>query len=407
MQDQSSFIELDDFRGEVRGWLEANFPVSLRGHNPSDTPLDKPGSPQDGVMDRWRKALAGKGWTAPTWPVKYGGGGLSRAQAWILHEEMDRIGAFNPADIGRGIAMVGPTILDYGTEAQKQAHIPPIVRGDFCWCVGYSEPGAGSDLASLRMKCEDMGDHWLINGSKIWTSGAQHSDWCGALVRTDPTVKKHDGISFVLINMRQPGVETRPIKLIAGPSRFSETFFTNAVASKDSMLGEINKGWTVGKRLLQHERASQITEKTGTSANNSPSIESLAKRYLGQDATGRIAAPELRARINRHLMDVRAHSLTLARAATDAKGNAGPSNAASVLKNSATAIAQTKAELAIEIMGFQGLGWEGAEFSDVERSAVRNWLNSKSKSILGGTTEIQYNIISKKILGLPDMTRSA
>ncbi|MEJ0065823.1 MAG: acyl-CoA dehydrogenase family protein, partial [Caulobacteraceae bacterium] len=181
-----------------------------------------------------------KGWTAPTWPTQYGGGGLTPAQGRIVQQEMARAGAYHPAAFGMGITMIGPTIMDYGTEEQKAKHLPPIIRGDVQWCVGYSEPNAGSDLASLMTKCEDKGDHWLINGQKIWTSGAQYSDWCGCLVRTDFAAKKHDGISFMLLSMRQPGVETRPIKLISGASPFCETFFADARCEKDEMLGPIN-----------------------------------------------------------------------------------------------------------------------------------------------------------------------
>ena len=255
MADSAENLGLDAFRAEARTWLEANFPSSLKRGGAGG--IDESGDKPTGDLLLWRQRIGAKGWATPTWPAQYGGGGLSTAEARVLSQEMARAGAFNPMVRGMGITMIGPTILDYGTEEQKQKHIPPIVRGDVQWCVGYSEPGAGSDLASLQTKCEDKGDHWLINGSKIWTSGAQYSDWCGCLVRTDFTAKKHDGISFILLDMRQKGVETRPIKLIAGASPFCETFFTDAKAAKDDMLGPLNGGWTVGKRLLQHERASQ------------------------------------------------------------------------------------------------------------------------------------------------------
>jgi alkylation response protein AidB-like acyl-CoA dehydrogenase len=318
---------------------------------------------------------------------------------------MSRAGAFNPLMFGMGITMIGPTILDYGTENQKRCHIPPIVRGDVRWCVGYSEPNAGSDLASLQTKCEDAGDHWRINGQKIWTSGAQYSDWCGALVRTD-TSTKHDGISFMLINMRQPAVETRPIRLIAGASPFCETFFTDARAEKDDMLGDINKGWTVGKRLLQHERSSQTGAPPTGGARAAP-LQEMAKSYVGVDDVGRLADKDLRTRITRHLIDSRAHALTLARAQAEAKGGSvNPSNAASVLKNSATNVAQTRSELTLEIMGGRGKGWEGEGFSDEQIAAVRGWLSGRAISIYGGSAEIQNNIISKRILGLPDLTNS-
>ncbi|MGH6955371.1 MAG: acyl-CoA dehydrogenase family protein [Caulobacteraceae bacterium] len=405
MADSSGDIELDGFRAEARAWLEENFPKSLRAAGGLANPLMEDG-PFEGDLKLWKERVGKKGWGAPTWPTQYGGGGLSQAHARVLQQEMGRIGAFNPLMQGMGITMIGPTILDYGTEEQKQRHIPPIVRGEVRWCVGYSEPNAGSDLASLQTRCEDKGDHWEVNGQKIWTSGAQYSDWCGCLVRTDPKAKKHEGISFLLVDMRQKAVETRPIKLMAGPSPFCETFFTAATARKDDLLGELNKGWTVGKRLLQHERASQTGAPAAGGGARGASLQDMAKRYLGVDEKGRIAQPELRTRIVSHLMDAKAHGLTLARAVAESKGNAGPSNAASVLKNSATFVAQARAELTLEIMGSQGLGWEGETFSADELSSVRGWLSGKAMSIYGGSFEIQNNIVSKRILGLPDTTQS-
>ena len=344
--------------------------------------------------------MADKGWGAPTWPTQYGGGGLSGAQARIVQQEIDRAGAYNPM-MGMGTSMFGPTLLEYGTEEQKQRHIPPIVRGELRWCQGYSEPGAGSDLASLSTKCVDMGDHWQIDGSKIWTSGAQYADWCFCLVRTD-TSKKHEGISFVLINMHQPGVETRPIKLIAGSSPFCETFFTAARAEKDDMVGPLNGGWTVGKRLLQHERSGQ----GGGRMMQGADVVSLAKQYVGVDAKGRIADSDLRSRLARHQIDAKAHALTIQRAMNEAKGNINPSATTSVMKNSGTWIGQEKAELTLEIMGSQGLGWDGDAYTKDEREAVRTWLSGKATTIFGGSQEIQSNIVSKRILGLPDTTQN-
>ena len=404
MADFGADVELETFRGEARAWLEANFPASLRGKAGEAMNLMEGGTPA-GELATWRKRLADKGWTTPTWPTEYGGGGLSVLQARVLQQEMDKVGAFNPIhSVGMGITMIGPTILDYGTPEQKKRHIPPIVKGEVRWCVGYSEPGAGSDLASLTTKCEDAGDHWKVNGQKIWTSGAQYADWCGALVRTD-TSKKHEGISFLLIDMHQPAIETRPIKLIAGASPFCETFFTDARAAKDDMLSDINKGWSVGKRLLQHERASQ-TGAGGMGGGRSTPLQDVAKSYVGADEAGRIADSDLRTRVARHLMDSKAHNLTIARAMAEARGNANPGNAASVLKNSATNVAQTRSELTLEIMGHQGLGWEGDDFTTDELQTVRGWLSGKAMSIYGGSAEIQNNIISKRILGLPDATQS-
>jgi alkylation response protein AidB-like acyl-CoA dehydrogenase len=389
--------ELDAFRAEARDWLEANFPKSLAF---SETAMIPGGEKPSGDALLWKQRMADKGWGAPTWPTQYGGGGLSGPQARVLQQEMDRIGAYNPV-AGMGTSMFGPTLLEYGTEDQKQRHIPPIVRGELRWCQGYSEPGAGSDLASLQTRLEDRGDHWVVNGQKIWTSGAQWADWCFCLVRTD-TTKKHEGISFVLINMRQPGVETRPIRLIAGNSPFCETFFTDARVEKNDMVGPLNGGWTIGKRLLQHERSGQ----GGGRMMQGPSVVELAKRYVGLDETGRLADADLRTRIAKHQIDAKAHALTLKRAADEAKGNLNPSATTSVMKNSGTWIGQEKAELTIEILGAQGLGWDGDAFTKEERDAVRAWLSGKATTIFGGSQEIQSNIVSKRILGLPDTTQN-
>ena len=403
MADSAENLAVDAFRAEARAWLEANFPASLKGRGPGG---GEDGAKPSGDLLLWRQRIGAKGWAAPTWPAQYGGGGLSVADSRILQQEMAKVGAFNPfISEGMGLTMIGPTILDYGTEAQKQKHIPPIVRGEVRWCVGYSEPGAGSDLASLTTKCEDKGDHYLINGQKIWTSGAQWSDWCGCLVRTD-TRTKHDGISFLLIDMHQPQIETRPIMLIAGASPFCETFFTDATAPKDALLGELNKGWSVGKRLLQHERASQTGAPGGGGGRQTP-LQDLAKQYVDVDDKGRIADTDLRTRLTHHLMDAKAHNLTLGRVMAESRNSNSPSLTASILKNSATNVAQTRVELTLEFMGNRGLGWEGDYFAPEEIETVRGWLFGKAMSIYGGSFEIQNNIISKRILGLPDNTQSS
>jgi alkylation response protein AidB-like acyl-CoA dehydrogenase len=301
-----------------------------------------------------------------------------------------------------GTSMFGPTLLEYGTEAQKQRHIPPIVRGETRWCQGYSEPGAGSDLASLQTKCEDKGDHYLINGQKIWTSGAQYADWCFCLVRTD-TTKKHEGISFILIDMLTPGVETRPIKLIAGSSPFCETFFTDVRVPKENLVGPLNGGWTVGKRLLQFERQGQGANSGGANRRGEDRpLEVMARDYVGVDSAGRVSDQDLRARIAANQIDAKAMALTVQRVAAEARGANSPSAATSVMKNAQVGVAQTRMELGIEIMGNRAFGWEGAGFSEDECNWVRNWLSGKAMSIYGGSNEVQSNIVAKRILGLPD-----
>jgi len=398
--------ELDEFRTEARSWLAENFPPSLAGRGAALMGAETIDSRESDALV-WAKRLGAKGWATPTWPAEYGGGGLTQLDAEVLNEELNRIGAFNPLvrTTGMGITMVGPTILEYGTEDQKQRHIPRICRGEVFWALGYSEPNAGSDLASLSMKAEDVGDHWVVNGQKTWTSGADHAQWIGVLVRTDFEVAKRDGISFLMIDMDQPGIETRPILLIGGASQFCETFFNDARAEKDEMLGDLNAGWTVGKRLLQHERASQTGATSGTGGGKRKPLREVAKDYVGVDANGRLADPDLRSRLTAHMMDAKAHSLTIARITAEARGNAKVSAAASILKNAASTIAQERAELTVELMGHSGLGWEGEGFSQDELDAVRNWLSGKAMSIYGGSFEIQNNIIAKNILGLPENTQ--
>ena len=395
--------DIDAFRTEAREWMEANYPAELR--NGGDVPMTEAmmGQKPSAAATLWRKRVGEKGWGVPTWPKAYGGGGLSPAEARVVQQEMGRIGANNPIQ-GMGVMMFGPTLLEYGTEAQKQQHIPSIVRGDLQWCQGFSEPGAGSDLASLSTKCEDKGDHYLINGSKIWTSGGQFAQWCFCLVRTDST-KKHEGISFILIDMATPGVEVRPIQLISGNSPFCETFFTDVKVPKENLVGPLNGGWTIAKRLLQFERNSLSGGGGGAAMRmmfGAGSLDAMAKKYVGTDDKGRIADGDLRSRLTQHMMDAKAFTLTLMRAAAESKGNASPSAATSIMKNAGTKVGQDRAELTLEIMGSQGLGWEGEDFAAEELSAVRGWLGGKATTIYGGSQEIQSNIISKRILGLPD-----
>ena len=387
------------FREDVRAWIKINFPSSLVGNDPTVAGYT---AELESDHDLWRQRLADKGWGAPTWPKQYGGAGLSQREERIITNELSNVGAFNPIPsiALMGVTMVGPTILDYGTEDQKLRHLIPIARGELKWCVGLSEPGAGSDLASLRTRAVDNGDNYVINGSKIWTSGAHQSQWCGAVVRTDPDAKKRNGISFIMLSMDQSGVDPRPIKLISGASAFCETFFNDAIAEKSDLLGDLNDGWSVVKRLLQHERQSQIGER-GAGAR-SERMQDIARRYIGLNGNGKLNDIDLRQRLANHLMDRQAHSLTLARVAAEAKGNVEVSAAASILKNSATHVSQTRADLTLEIMGDQGLGWEGDAFDPNELETVRSWLYGMATSIAGGSFEIQYNIISKNILGLPE-----
>jgi len=394
--------EIDTFRAEVRDWLDSNFPKSL-AHDTATQLAKLQARPETAEAKAWREALGRKGWGTPTWPKDVGGGGLTRAQASVLAEEMAKVGAKNPIG-GMGVAFFGPTLMEYGSEALKKEHMPGIVMGDVWWCQGYLEPGAGSDLAGLQTRAEDMGDHFLVNGSKVWTSGAQHADRCYCLVRTD-TAKKHEGISFLLIDMKAPGVEVRPILLINGTSPFCETFFTNVKVPKDQLFGPLNGGWTVAKRLMQFERDSIAGSLGGGNIGQTvamPTIPEAAKTHIGVDGQGRLADSDLRRRITDHLMENRAFQLTMKRAADDARASNGPSNTAAIMKYAGAKIAQERNELMIEAFGHQGLGWDGEGFSEQELASMRTMLRSKANSIEGGTSEINLNIVAKRVLGLPD-----
>ncbi|HLZ83927.1 MAG TPA: acyl-CoA dehydrogenase family protein [Caulobacteraceae bacterium] len=394
--------EVEAFRAEARDWLAANFPPALRA-DPAAQLAPATGGTATPEAALWSRRMGEKGWGTPTWPAAYGGGGLTPEQARALAEEMAAVGARNPIG-GMGVMMFGPTLLEVGTEDQKRRHIPPIVRGEIRWCQGYSEPGAGSDLASLQTRCEDKGDHWLINGQKVWTSGANLADWCFCLVRTDPA-RKHDGISFMLIDMRTPGVETRPIRLINGASPFCETFFTDVKVPKENLMGPLNGGWTIAKRLLQFEREN-ISASLG--AGGSPAlgqtggVDALALERRGTTPDGRLAAADLRRRLAEHRIDARAFQLTTRRASLEASANQGPTAATSIMKYAGAKIAQDRAELAVEAMGGDGLGWEGENFAAADLALTRAWLRSKANSIEGGTSEINLNVVAKRVLGLPD-----
>jgi alkylation response protein AidB-like acyl-CoA dehydrogenase len=390
--------ELDAFRERARAWLVENFPPSLKGSMTAFVAEVAEDRAED--VARWREAMADTGWGVPSWPTRYGGGGLTPAEAGVLREEMARIGAWNPIG-GMGVMMFGPTLLEYGTEAQKARHLPPITRGELRWCQGFSEPGAGSDLAGLSTRAEDKGDHFLVNGQKIWTSGANLADWCFCLVRTDPT-RKHEGISFLLIDMRTLGVETRPIRLISGASPFCETFFTDVVVPKENLVGPLNAGWGIAKRLLQHERSGIAAAAQTQRAEARAQLPELAKEYAGEDEDGRVDMSDLRERIIAFETDLRAFQLTIARSAASTRARQGPTATASVLKNVGSFVRRDGAELTSEAMGVHGLGWEGDPFTDEEIAAVRNLFASKAGGIAGGSQEIQYNIIAKRILELPD-----
>jgi len=355
----------------------------------------------------WLERMAAKGWTCPTWPTEYGGGGLNKEQAIILAQELARINA-RPALTSFGISMLGPVLLEYATHEQKMEHIPKIVRGEIRWCQGYSEPGSGSDLASLSTKAELQGDYYLINGAKVWTSYADKADWIFCLVRTDFDVPKHSGISFILFDMASAGVSTKPIALISGSSPFFETFFDNVKVPAGNLVGRLNEGWTIAKRLLQHERtmisgfglSSGQSDRGGTTSVVS-SLEGAAMHYRGD--TDKLSDPVLRDQIAQFKIDSDAFAYTSQRSVEESKQGQGPNATSSMLKNYGCELNKRRYELMLQSLGSQALGWEGEGFSADELQVTREWLRSKANSIEGGTSEVQLNVIAKRVLGLPDM----
>ena len=391
--------DLEQFRKEVGAWLQANCPDSQR--QPM-TPEDQYWGGRRGQFPSedaklWFERMRDKGWTTPEWPTEYGGGGLSPHQARLLKEEMKAIHARTPL-YGIGIWMLGPAVLEFGNEAQKKQHIRAIVNGEIRWAQGYSEPGAGSDLASLQCKAEDMGDHFLVNGSKIWTTAADRCDWIFCLVRTDPNVKQQEGISFLLMDMDDPGVSTSPIPLISGESEFCQTFFDNVKVPKENLMGELNKGWSVAKALLVHER--KLMAEMGSDSPRHALEPNVAAREYLEFEDGKIANAQLRNDLVEYDMLMLAVGLTHFRTFEE-RAQGIRSAAPMVMKYVGTEAQKTKSEVLLAIMGSQGLGWEGDGFSDVEIDTLRLWAMSKAMTIAGGSSEIQLNLIAQKVLELP------
>jgi alkylation response protein AidB-like acyl-CoA dehydrogenase len=389
-------FEIAEFRHNTRLWLEAHCPSDMR--KPMTHEDDSVWAGRNGKLSvpqqQWLEAMASRGWTVPTWPTEYGGGGLSNAEAKVLAQEMSALGC-RPPLMSFGIWMLGPALLKFGSEAQKLEHLPKIASGEIRWCQGYSEPNAGSDLASLASRAEDRGDHFIVNGQKIWTSYADKADWIFCLVRTD-TAKKHTGISFVLFDMTTPGVSTKPIQLISGKSPFCETFFDNVRVEKTNLVGPLNGGWDVAKYLLTHER-----EMIGAMGESelSQSLLQIAFAAAGRDDQRRLANPQLRAQIAEFDMDEAAFHATLERFGELAKARQAHPAMSSMLKYYGSELNKRRWELIMSAAGTDALEWESdrSKHGDLARA----WLRTKGNSIEGGTSEVQLNVIAKRILELP------
>lgn len=397
--------DLEEFRASVRSWLEENAPKSIRGKlmDPASaywggkkTPLPFP------EAKVWLDMMAQKGWTVPFWPKEYGGGGLNKEENKIFNQEMARL-ELPPPLTGFGITMIGPTVLQYGTEEQKKKYIGEIVRGEIRWCQGYSEPNAGSDLANIQTKAVVDGDDYILNGQKIWTSYGDLADWMFLLVRTDPGVKKQVGITFLLLDMETKGVEVRPIKLISGNSPFCEVFFEDVRVPQKNVLNRVNGGWEVAKALLGHERtmiANAFGGRVAPEKAENP-MDTAARKYIGL-RDGKVADPVTRDRIAQNQMDESCFLLTVQRNSDSIKAGHRPGPETSIFKVYGTELNQRRMELMLSILGPECLGWEGAGFEQAELDLCRVWLRSRGNTLEGGTSEIQLNIIAKQVLGLPD-----
>lgn len=380
------------FRSEIHAWLDENCPAACRG--PGDVPGGGTKSPMSDDQRLWLDRCAAEGLTVPNWDTQYGGAGFSKEQWVIMLEEMRSLQIRSPV-AGMGVSMLGPTLLEFGSEEQKLRHLPRIARGEVWWCQGYSEPGSGSDLASLQTRAESEGDHYIVNGQKIWTSGANFADWIFCLVRTNPDAPKHEGISFLLFSMNQPGVTVRPIRLISGASPFCETFFDNAIAQREDLVSNENEGWTVAKRLLQHERSGMLSLASGGNREVGMDLPELFSHY------DESADPAIRERMLQNLINTDAMKLTQRRTVEESEGNT-PGPATSIFKYYGANLAKDRAELQIAMLGTNGVGQDSSAASGQELGMTRNWLGGKARSIAGGSNEVQLNIIAKRVLGLPD-----
>ena len=373
-----------EFRMEVRNWLEANLPVALRGRTARPPPAE---------LMPWYQTLSRKGWIAPHWPKQYGGMGATLNEQVIMTEELARISA--PHLPVQGLNHIGPILMEFGTQAQKARHLPPIIAGTLIWAQGYSEPGAGSDLASLSTRATLQGDRFVVKGQKVWTTWAHYADWIYVLVRTDPQAQpRHAGISFLLIDLHSPGIKVRPIKTIAGDDEFSEVFFDDVIVPAENLVGKLNDGWRIANALLGHERL-------GTS-NPQFALAILERIKTMARASGIIADPAFQDRLAAASINVTALSAMFSHAVelTNHAQSLGPE--ASVIKIFGSELLQSLNELLIEAAGGHAAAEEPitTNFGTVDVTA--SFLTSRRATIYGGSSEIQRNVLARRVLNLPN-----
>jgi alkylation response protein AidB-like acyl-CoA dehydrogenase len=379
------------FRQAVRAFIAEALPPKLKAKAEIEAHFE-----HDEVME-WHRILARKGWAAPHWPVEYGGPGLDATSRFILHEELEL--ASTPALSPFGLVMVGPAIIQFGTDEQKRRFLPKILSGEEVWCQGYSEPNAGSDLASLKMRADDAGDAFVVNGQKTWTTYAQYANWIFCLVRTDPAAKKQAGISFLLIDLKSPGVTVKPFLTIGGTPAFSETWFDNVRVPKQNLVGPLDGGWTVAKALLGHERT--LIAAVGTIGRTIRTCKRIAAATRFADRP-LLDDPAMRGKLAR--LEVRHRSLEMAnwRALAGAQLGRAPGPESSILKIRGAELLQQAYELAMELMGHDALAWfpQPGVVPAIEQNVASLFCYLRATTIYGGSNEIQKNIIAKHILGL-------
>jgi alkylation response protein AidB-like acyl-CoA dehydrogenase len=393
LMDLSFTAEHERFRQEVRSWIATAMPADMRAKAEVDTQFG-----MDDVM-RWHRILHARGWVAPHWPKRHGGPGLDPTARFILSEELELAGA--PMLSPFGLSMVGPLLMQFGSEAQKERFLPKILSGEEVWCQGYSEPNAGSDLASLRTRAvRDAAGNFVVSGQKTWTTYAQYADWIFCLVRTDSSGKKQEGISFLLIDMKTPGIEVKPMLTLGGTPSFCETFFDNVVVPAENLVGPLNGGWTLAKALLGHERT--LIAAVGTSRRALRQVKRIAAATMRRGKP-LIDDADTRARIAR--LEIRLRGLQMAnyRALASAQLGRAPGPESSILKILGTEIWQGCLELAMDLMGHDSLSWFNDEgvVPGLEHWVAPVFCYSRAASIYGGSNEIQRNVIAKYILGLP------
>ncbi len=372
------------FRAEVRTWLEANLPAALRGRTNRPPPAE---------LMPWYRTLSRKGWIAPHWPKQYGGMGATLNEQIIMTEELARIGA--PQLPAQGLNHIGPILIEFATEAQKARHLPPIIAGTVIWAQGYSEPGAGSDLASLATRATLEGDHFVVQGQKIWTTWGHYSDWMFALVRTDPQAQpRHAGISFLLLDLHSLGIKIRPIKTIAGDDEFSEVFFDNVIVPTENLVGKLNDGWRIANALLGYERL-------GTS-NPQFALMALERIKTMARASGVMADPAFQDRLAAASISVTALAALFSHAVelTNRGQSLGPES--SIVKIFGSELLQALNDLLIEAAGSHASTEKPVmtDFGAVDVSTP--FLQVRRATIYGGSSEIQRNIVARRVLNLPN-----